>query len=229
MVYGVDLGSRCVKIAAEENGGFEFMGPFDTAGFYRAYIEPDAEGGMLRRDLLGLKNEAGMAATGYGKARLGRGAVMVPELEAIIEGVKALTGLSDALILDVGGQDSKALLMRKGQRSLRRLVGKVSREYVHGSGNRPGGDGKLLGESRGALIHLRHLRRDRVGGPHGRGPPVAGPGGGSEPYHPPPPSTSYLPVPGGCPGPYRRGGLQSGTTQAVGRDQVGRAGGTRPT
>lgn len=115
MVYGVDLGSRCVKIAADQNGGFEFMGPFDTAGFYRTYIEPDAEGGMLRRDLLGLKNEAGMAATGYGKARLGRGAVMVPELEAIIEGVKALTGLTDALILDVGGQDSKALLMRKGR------------------------------------------------------------------------------------------------------------------
>ena len=113
--YGVDLGSRCVKIAAEENGGFEFMGPFDTAGFYRTYIEPDAEGGVLRRDLLGLKKEAGMAATGYGKARLGRGAVMVPELEAIIEGVKVLTGLTDALILDVGGQDSKALLMRKGR------------------------------------------------------------------------------------------------------------------
>jgi predicted CoA-substrate-specific enzyme activase len=115
VAYGVDLGSRRVKIAAEENGAFEYMGPFDTPGFYRTYIEPDAEGGILRRDLLGLKDEAGMAATGYGKARLGRGAVMVPELEAIIAGVKALTGLTDALILDVGGQDSKALLMRKGR------------------------------------------------------------------------------------------------------------------
>jgi len=115
VVYGVDLGSRCVKIAAEDRVGFEFMGPFDTAGFYRRYIEPDTEGGKLRRDELDLESEARMAATGYGRARLGRGAVMVPELEAIIEGVKALTGLSDALILDVGGQDSKALLMRKGR------------------------------------------------------------------------------------------------------------------
>ena len=114
-VYGVDLGSRCVKIAAEGEDGFEFIGPFDTAGFYRTYIEPDAQGGMLRRDLLGLENDVGMAATGYGKARLGRGAVMVPELEAIVEGVKALTGLTDALILDIGGQDSKALLMREGR------------------------------------------------------------------------------------------------------------------
>lgn len=114
-VYGVDLGSRCVKIAAEGKGGFEFIGPFDTAGFYRRYVEPHAEGGRLRRDALGLEEKAGVAATGYGRARLGKGAVMVPELEAIVEGVKALTGLRDALILDVGGQDSKALLMRGGR------------------------------------------------------------------------------------------------------------------
>jgi predicted CoA-substrate-specific enzyme activase len=113
--YGVDLGSRCVKIAAEDNGTIEFIGPFDTAGFYRGYIEPHQDGGILRRDMLGMQEGAGMAATGYGRARLGRGALMVPELEAIVEGVKVLTGLDDAVILDVGGQDSKALLMRKGR------------------------------------------------------------------------------------------------------------------
>jgi predicted CoA-substrate-specific enzyme activase len=115
VLYGVDLGSRYVKVAAEEDGSFHFMGPYDTAGFYRVYVKPDKEGGILRRDLLGLEGGAPLAATGYGRARLGKGAVMVPELEAIVAGVKALTGLTDAVILDVGGQDSKALLIREGR------------------------------------------------------------------------------------------------------------------
>lgn len=114
-VYGVDLGSRCVKLAAEEAGEHRLLGRYDTAEFYRACVEPGGDGGKLRRPLLGIPEEADVAATGYGRARLGGGTVMVPELEAILEGVKALTGLSEAVILDVGGQDSKALLMKDGR------------------------------------------------------------------------------------------------------------------
>lgn len=62
-----------------------------------------------------MDGEVPVAATGYGRARLGGGAVMLPELEAIAAGVTELTGLRDAVILDVGGQDSKALLMRNGR------------------------------------------------------------------------------------------------------------------
>lgn len=113
--YGVDLGSRYVKAAVEEDGKFNFLGPYDTAEFYRTYMEPGPGGGVLRRELLGMGEEPALAATGYGRARLGGRVVMVPELEAIVEGVKALTGLTDAVILDVGGQDSKALLMRDGR------------------------------------------------------------------------------------------------------------------
>ena len=113
--YGVDLGSRYVKLAADRGGELHFMGPYDTAEFYRAYLEPGPGGGVLRREALGLEEGAAVAATGYGRARLGGGAVMVPELEAIAAGVQALTGLADAVILDVGGQDSKALLVQGGR------------------------------------------------------------------------------------------------------------------
>ena len=113
--YGVDLGSRYVKVAIDEPGGYRFLGPYDTAEFYRTYVEPAPGGGVLRRESLGLEEEPALAATGYGRARLGGGAVMVPELEAIVEGVKALTGLAEAVILDVGGQDSKVMLMRDGR------------------------------------------------------------------------------------------------------------------
>jgi len=113
--YGVDLGSRCVKVAAEqENGGYRFLGPFDTAGFYRNFVSPDREGGRLLYAELGMAGGVPLTVTGYGRARLGGGATAVPELEAVVAGVRELTGLRDALILDVGGQDSKALLMSGG-------------------------------------------------------------------------------------------------------------------
>ena len=112
---GVDLGSRYVKVTAERDGAYRFLGPYDTAEFYRGYVEPSPGGGVLRREVLGLEGEASLAATGYGRARLGGGAVMVPELEAIVGGVRVLTGIEDAVILDVGGQDSKAILLQGGR------------------------------------------------------------------------------------------------------------------
>jgi predicted CoA-substrate-specific enzyme activase len=113
--YGVDLGSSYVKVAAMAGGDYRFLGPYDTAEFYRTYVEPGPGGGALRRAALDLEEGPALAATGYGRARLGGGAVMVPELEAIVAGVRALTGLDDAVILDVGGQDSKAMLVRGGR------------------------------------------------------------------------------------------------------------------
>nr|WP_303646224.1 acyl-CoA dehydratase activase [Candidatus Solincola tengchongensis] len=112
---GVDLGSRFVKIALEEGGSRRYLGPFDTAEFYRKHIEPGEGGGTLRGRSLGLVEGVRVAATGYGRVRLGGGAVVFPELEAIAAGVSALTGIEDAVVLDVGGQDSKALLVRDGR------------------------------------------------------------------------------------------------------------------
>ncbi len=111
---GVDLGSSFVKIAQEESDSFHFLGPFVTADFYRTYLQPGRGGAVLKRRELGLDEDMPLAATGYGRSRL-EGALMLPELEAIAAGVSALTGLRDAVILDVGGQDSKALLMRGGK------------------------------------------------------------------------------------------------------------------
>ncbi len=109
--YGIDLGSRFVKVAVDEESDYHFLGPFDTAEFYRRCVQPGPDGPMLRRDILGLDDGHAMVCTGYGRARLANGAIMVPELEAIAEGAMAVTGISNGVILDVGGQDSKALLL----------------------------------------------------------------------------------------------------------------------
>ncbi len=114
-VYGIDVGSRWVKIACCEGNERKFLGRYDTAEFYRLFVAPGPDGGVLKRELLGIPAEAKVVATGYGKARVGGNVRVLPELEAITEGVRALTGLEDALILDVGGQDSKMILMEGGR------------------------------------------------------------------------------------------------------------------
>lgn len=103
-----------MKIAVEEEDGFRFLGPYDTAAFYRRFVRPGKGGGTLRREDLGLREGLHVAATGYGRARLGGGVLMVPELEAVAAGVAEMTGLREAVVLDVGGQDSKALLVSGG-------------------------------------------------------------------------------------------------------------------
>lgn len=113
--YGLDLGSRCVKVTIDEDDNYHYLGPYDTAEFYRRCVKCGPEGTSLRRDILGLEENYPMACTGYGRARLGNGALMVPELEAIAQGVGHLTGLSEGVILDIGGQDSKAMLLREGR------------------------------------------------------------------------------------------------------------------
>jgi predicted CoA-substrate-specific enzyme activase len=114
-LYGLDLGSRFVKLAIEAEGQRQFLGPYDTAQFYRRCVQASADGPVLRRDILGLEDDGPMACTGYGKARLGNGVQMIPELEAIAAGAMGLTGIGEAVVLDIGGQDSKALLLKAGR------------------------------------------------------------------------------------------------------------------
>ncbi len=113
--YGLDLGSRYVKVAIDEADGYRYLGPYDTAQFYRKCLEAGEAGPVLRHDVLGLEADRPMGCTGYGRARLASGALMVPELEAIACGVGVLTGIADGVVLDIGGQDSKALLLRDGR------------------------------------------------------------------------------------------------------------------
>lgn len=114
-VYGIDVGSRWVKVACREGNERKFLGRYDTAEFYRLFVAPGPDGGVLKRELLGIPREAEVVTTGYGKARVGGAVRVLPELEAITRGVRALTGIKDALVLDVGGQDSKIILMEGGR------------------------------------------------------------------------------------------------------------------
>lgn len=117
MNIGLDLGSRNVKIALAAEGRITRLLTFDTVDFYRRYGRKT--GGRLTVDFaaLGL-NAAGAAvtATGYGRQAVNvRDARIIPEVKAHVYGAVYLTGLTDFTLLDLGGQDSKVALVRRGR------------------------------------------------------------------------------------------------------------------
>ncbi|WP_027716974.1 acyl-CoA dehydratase activase [Desulfovirgula thermocuniculi] len=118
MYCGLDLGSRSVKVAlAGEDGGFTLR-KFATADFYRRF--GSCRDGKLAVDFRALLPEGAVVerviSTGYGRqAAAVAGARAIPEIKAHVLGAVHLTGLLDFTLLDLGGQDSKVALVRKGR------------------------------------------------------------------------------------------------------------------
>jgi predicted CoA-substrate-specific enzyme activase len=103
-----------VKIGEKSPRGRAVIGSFPTAEFYREYIER-GERTRINRQKLGLDAGTPIAATGYGKVRfLEDEAFLVPEIRAIALGVMEIVGKQDFLVLDMGGQDIKAILVSGG-------------------------------------------------------------------------------------------------------------------
>jgi predicted CoA-substrate-specific enzyme activase len=116
LLCGIDLGSRTVKIVFMEAGQVVGKYFFDTIEFYREHGRK--AGDVLRVDFgeLGLPRADYVVATGYGRNTLGlAGAEIIPELKAHVLGADYQTGLADFTLLDLGGQDSKVIKVRKGR------------------------------------------------------------------------------------------------------------------
>lgn len=116
MICGIDLGSRNVKVALkDQNGSFQFH-RFDTISFYREHGKSVA--GQLQVDFaaLGLGIPTKVVATGYGRQTINlKDAEVIPELKAHVLGAIYQTGLQDFTLLDLGGQDSKVVLVSRGR------------------------------------------------------------------------------------------------------------------
>lgn len=117
MFIGVDLGSRNVKVAAMKEDRSLELYKFDTMKFYREHGKK--KGGQLVVNFSALGLPAAwdaMTATGYGRQTMNvKGAGVIPEIKAHVLGAAFLTGLADFTLLDLGGQDSKVALVRKGR------------------------------------------------------------------------------------------------------------------
>jgi len=116
LVCGVDLGSRTVKIAFLDGRQLVEKYYFDTSEFYRKYGQKKDEVLMVDFVRMGLPKADITVATGYGRNTLGlAGAEVIPELKAHVLGAVYQTGLQDFTLLDLGGQDSKVIKVRKGR------------------------------------------------------------------------------------------------------------------
>lgn len=118
MRCGIDLGSRSVKLVIldAETKQLKASYIYETAKFYREYGRRSAEGLAVDFTALGFPEVSHLTATGYGRNTINIvGAAIIPELKAHMIGAISQTGLTDFTLLDLGGQDSKVIKVRKGR------------------------------------------------------------------------------------------------------------------
>jgi predicted CoA-substrate-specific enzyme activase len=118
MIFGLDLGSRTVKLAVmnDEKTKITDTKIFETITFYKQYAS--MQDGFLTVDLaaLGVDIFSKITATGYGRNTINiKGVQVIPELKAHTLGALWQTGLLDFTLLDLGGQDSKVIKVKGGK------------------------------------------------------------------------------------------------------------------
>ena len=116
MICGIDLGSRSVKLILMKEGAIAVEKVLETVDFYRTYGRK-AEGQLvIDFAALGLGSVDEVVATGYGRNTLDiANATVIPELKAHALGAVWQTGIKDFTLLDLGGQDSKVIKVRRSR------------------------------------------------------------------------------------------------------------------
>lgn len=116
MICGIDLGSRSVKMVLLEEEQVLVHKVMPTVDFYRQYGKRSPEGMTVDFTALGFGQVDQVVATGYGRNTLDiAGATVIAELKAHTLGAIWQTELQNFTLLDLGGQDSKVIKVRKGR------------------------------------------------------------------------------------------------------------------
>jgi (R)-2-hydroxyacyl-CoA dehydratese activating ATPase len=115
LVMGLDFGSRFVKLAFTTD--FKHFGfkKLDTLVFYRDYFRKTQEKVEFDWLRLGLKPPDELVVTGYGKHLFKNILANITEIRAHYLGACFQTGLEHFILLEVGGQDTKALYIKDGR------------------------------------------------------------------------------------------------------------------
>lgn len=116
MICGMDMGSRSVKMVLMADDKIQMNQIMATVDFYRKYGKRSEKGMIVDFQALGFGEVDQVVATGYGRNTLDiAGATVIAELKAHTLGAVWQTGLKDFTLLDLGGQDSKVIKVRKGK------------------------------------------------------------------------------------------------------------------
>lgn len=116
-VLGIDLGSREVKIVLMDKGMIVDKKKISTMFFYKNYCTYNMNTKKLEVDVakLGIPESVKAVSTGYGRNNTDISMFKpITEIKAHVYGAQYQTGLKDFTLLDVGGQDVKAVKVEKG-------------------------------------------------------------------------------------------------------------------
>jgi len=113
--YGLDFGSRAVKLVYPRGRGGFGRRRLDSIIFYRDYLARDQGQVQIDWGRWGLPPPATLVATGYGKHLLKAHFPTITEIRAHFLGARFLTGLDHFILLEMGGQDTKVLYIREGR------------------------------------------------------------------------------------------------------------------
>jgi predicted CoA-substrate-specific enzyme activase len=114
-ILGLDFGSRFVKLAYTNDMRTFGKRKLDTLTFYRDFFRRYPDRVEFDWDRLRLKPPASLVATGYGKHLLQDYLPTITEIRAHFLGACGQTGLSDFILLEIGGQDTKVLYVKEGR------------------------------------------------------------------------------------------------------------------
>lgn len=113
-ILGIDLGSREVKIVVLENNNIVFKKKVSTMSFYRDYCSYDKKI-IVNIEKLGCGNFDKAVSTGYGRNNTDLSHFKpINEIKAHAYGALYQTDFTDFILLDIGGQDVKAIKIEKG-------------------------------------------------------------------------------------------------------------------
>ena len=116
MFCGIDLGSRSVKLVIMDHNSVQRSEIFETVQFYRKYGQSTPKGLVVDFKAVEVGEFQDVVATGYGRNTINIvGATVITELKAHTVGAVWQTGLTNFTLLDLGGQDSKVIKVRKGK------------------------------------------------------------------------------------------------------------------
>jgi len=115
MPIGIDLGSRFVKIVQTQDFKEFKKIRLDTVQFLTQPIKTGMKktNHFLALTDLGFRPEKSLVVTGYGKHLLGKKVKAITEIRAHFRGVCFQTGLTDFILVELGGQDSKVLWVQE--------------------------------------------------------------------------------------------------------------------
>ena len=105
---GIDIGSTASKVSVIGDRKINFVTP---TGWSSKEVANDIKNRLLEKGVDVDSENTRVTATGYGRISVDFADFVITEITCHARGARALSGLDDLSVIDVGGQDTKAILI----------------------------------------------------------------------------------------------------------------------